>query len=168
MDKKQDENKSFFAQGVEKFHGLTKIIQGMVIIVLAVTGIVTTSMSAYNKSLDKRFELYNSMITAQISEDNQRLIEPLSQRLEAVEVDIYTLKGFQVAQIEKNIIKQYEKITNSDFGDIKKADLEDALNNYHLIVNPTPKISLAYTMIVEYYNDLYTKASILDNTPEPK
>lgn len=59
------------------------------------------------------------------------------------------------SQIEKNILKQYDKIKKENFSDIKKEDLEDALRDFPKLKDPKPEVVRGYKAIETYYNENY-------------
>lgn len=83
-------------------------------------------------------------VTVQIDQRLDSLEERVNDRLVVIEVWAYD-------QIEKNVLKQADKITSGNFEDIKTADLEDALKYFPLLENPSEASQIAYQIVVEYY-----------------
>lgn len=68
---------------------------------------------------------------------------------------LYSHDEYISAQIEKNILKQYDKIKKGNFEDIKKEDLEDALRDFPKLKNPAPNTIRAFEEIEKYYRNTY-------------
>lgn len=76
-----------------------------------------------------------------------QLEDKIDNRIVAVEQWVYD-------QIEKNVIKQADKIQSGNFEDIKFADIEDALKYYPMLDNPSEQARIAYEIVLNYYREI--------------
>lgn len=95
-------------------------------------GVIVLICSSVYLTIDKTFDSKVAQLNA-----------TLDGRLTAVE-------AYTADQIEKNIIKQADKI-KGDPSDIKMADIEDAMRYYPMLKDPSQKVVFAYEAVKEYW-----------------
>lgn len=79
------------------------------------------------------------------------VIAVIDSELKEYENRVIIVETWVNDQIEKNVIKQADKILSGNYDDIKVADLEDALKYFPLLENPSEQSVIAYEIVKEYY-----------------
>lgn len=102
----------------------------------------------------------NAIIQARLTEHMSggelgTVLVALSEKDKEQDARLYSHDEYISAQIEKNILKQYDKIKKNNFDDIKKEDLEDALRDFDKLKDPSPNIVRAFEEIEKYYRNNY-------------
>lgn len=100
---------------------------------LYLVGVIVMICGSVYLTIDRTFEAKVHQLNAQ-----------LDSRITVLEV-------YNADQIEKNILKQADKIQKGDTEDIKTADIEDALKYFPMLKDPSQRVIIAYEHIREWY-----------------
>lgn len=127
-----------------KFAEITKkyaeIIKNTLYLLGIVAAIFAGTVAVINRTLDAKLDSYfNDSVVA---------------RFVAIETRLDDSEEYIIAQVAKNLEKQYEKVAK-DPADIKRADIEDCIKFWGIIKNPTDFQRIMYDTVLDYYKDNY-------------
>lgn len=117
----------------QKLDRTAKVVKSAVYLI----GVIVAINGSVSIAIDRKFEL-------KVHEVNSDLYSRVKS------LEIYTN-----AQIERMIIKEYEKLKQGKQGDILKANLEEVLRTYPMIKSPSQRVTIAYEALHDLYKKIY-------------